>query len=179
MADDLVARLEAVAERIDFIAPGMAGWDDMTEGKICRKAAIEIAELRQQRDHAIDEGNATSKLYAELRQRERGLRRERITGKEYVEASEAILTELKYQDSLERRTDDEAKDVPGFLTLLRRYTRIVEDSWSDNPGTPQEDGSVQVEQALHGLRKLAAICVRAMIYNGIRARDILDEAPTA
>jgi len=47
MAADLVELLEAVAERIDFIAPGMAGWDDMTEGKICRKAAREIAELRQ------------------------------------------------------------------------------------------------------------------------------------
>jgi len=88
MAADLVELLEAVAERIDFIAPGMAGWDDMTEGKICRKAAREIAELRQR---LKDETTSTTALtnygktltyelfsaeatIAELRQRERDLR---------------------------------------------------------------------------------------------------------
>jgi hypothetical protein len=86
------------------------------------------------------------------------------------DAFSAIKTELDYQDKLPIRTADEAQDVPGFLTLLRRYTRKVEDAWADNGGVEQPDGSVQVEEALHGLRKLAAIAVRAMIYNGVRSR---------
>ena len=82
-------------------------------------------------------------------------------------AAEAIWQELEYQDRLTRRTDDEATDVPGFATLARRYMRKLEDHWADQPGVG--DPPV-VEDALHDLRKLAAIFVRAMIYNGVRTR---------
>ena len=82
---------------------------------------------------------------------------------------DAIRTELKYQNELPIRTDDEAKDVAGFATLARRYLRKLEDNWADNPGTLQPDGSIQVEKALHDLRKMAAIFVRAMVYNGVRS----------
>lgn len=98
-------------------------------------------------------------------------RRGSITRHEFDEASEALWSELQYVDNLSRRTDDEAKDVPGFLTLLRRYIRLAEDHWSDNPGTTQPDGTVQVESALHDLRKLSAITLRGMIYCGVRKRD--------
>ncbi len=94
-----------------------------------------------------------------------------VQRKDFHEACEAVWTEIEYQNSLERRTDDEAVDVPAFLTLLRRYVRKVEDDWADKPGTTQPEGGVKVTNALHGLRKLAAIMVRAMIYNGIRSRD--------
>ena len=93
-----------------------------------------------------------------------------ITREMFNEACEAIWSELSYQDSLPIRTSDEAQDVPGFLTLLRRYERKAEDAWADNPGSAQWDGQIQVEEALHALRKLSGICVRAMIYNGIRKR---------
>lgn len=95
---------------------------------------------------------------------------EKTLYREFARAADAIYSEILYQDNLERRTDDEAKDVPGFLTLLRRYIRQTEDVWVENPGTEQEDGLVQVTAALDGLRKIAAIATRAMIYNGIRQR---------
>jgi hypothetical protein len=97
-------------------------------------------------------------------------KREGVTREEFDDACEALWTELRYQDSLTRRTDDEAKSVGSFLSILRRYTRRCEDDYSDNPGIEQRDGQVQVSKALHGLRKLSAIALRAMIYNGIRQR---------
>ena len=95
------------------------------------------------------------------------LKTKTISRKDFDLACEALWGEIQYQDNLDRRTDDEAKDVPGFLTLGRRYLRKVEDDWADNPG---EGEPVQVPQALHGLRKIATIFVRAMIYNGIKNR---------
>ena len=93
-----------------------------------------------------------------------------ITRKEFDEACEALWTELEYQNNLPIRTADEAKSVPAFLTLLRRYERKVEEAWADHPAALQVDGQTQVPEALHGLRKLGGICVRAMIYNGVRKR---------
>ena len=88
----------------------------------------------------------------------------------FLTACSAILGELEYQDHLPRRTTNEAKDVAAFATLARVYLRKLEDVWAMNPGTLQEDGSVQVTESLHYLRKLAAILVRAMIYNGVIPR---------
>lgn len=90
-----------------------------------------------------------------------------VTLVEVEEALDAVWGEIQYQDTLPRRTDDEAKDVPAFATLARRYMRHLEDHWADQPGTGDPP---QVEDALKDLRKLAAIFVRAMIYNGIRYR---------
>ncbi len=84
-----------------------------------------------------------------------------ITREDFDQACDAVWTEILYQNNLERQTEDEAKDVPGFLTLARRYERKVEDDWADNPG---------VVEALHGLRKLTAIYLRAMIYCGVKRR---------
>ena len=64
---------------------------------------------------------------------------------EFKDTMEAIWTELDYQNHLPRRTDDEAKDIPAFLTLARRYMRKIEDDWADNPAVDQGDGTVQVE----------------------------------
>lgn len=93
----------------------------------------------------------------------------RVTREQFDEAADAVWAEIQYQNTLKRRTPwapssgtGEAVDVPAFLTLLRVYTRRVEDIWADNPAP--------VEQALHGMRKLAAIGIRAMVYTGIRWR---------
>ncbi len=79
-------------------------------------------------------------------------------------ACEALWAELQYQDNLPRRTEDEAKDVPGFLTLGRVYAHKAAVDWSDHAGD---------ELALHGLRKLAAIYLRGMVYCGVRKRERL------
>jgi hypothetical protein len=91
-----------------------------------------------------------------------------ITREQFDDAAEAIWSEIQYQNQLPRRTEDEAKDVPGFCTLGRRYIRKLEDDWADNPG---EGSPCQVPQALHGLRKVAAVFTRAMVCNGVRVRD--------
>ena len=87
----------------------------------------------------------------------------------------AVWTEINYQNIMSRRTADEAKDVPGFLTLARRYIRQTEDVWADNPGVEYYDGSVQVPEALDGLRKIAAIMIRAMVYNGCKNKLAIEE----
>lgn len=97
-------------------------------------------------------------------------RRERVTRAEFDAAVEALWAELQYQDGLPIRTADEAKDVPGFLSLARVYMRKAEDAWATQPATAQPDNTVQVTEALHGLRKIAAIAIRAMIYNGVVRR---------
>lgn len=94
-------------------------------------------------------------------------KQDEVTRQDFDEAMDALWGELQYQDALPRRTNDEAKDVPGFLTLARRYERKVEDAWADNPSEPV---SGQVFEALDGLRKVAAIYVRAMVYNGVVRR---------
>ena len=84
-----------------------------------------------------------------------------VTREQFEEVMEAVWSELEYQNSLPRRTGAEASDVAGFLTLGRVYQRRAEDDWADVAGD---------ELALHGLRKLAGIYVRAMAYTGIRKR---------
>lgn len=93
-----------------------------------------------------------------------------VSRQEFDIAVEALWSEIEYQNSLPRRTEDEAQQIPAFCTMLRQYTARCEVDWMDNPGTVQPDGEVQVEDALHGLRKVATIALRGMIYNGIRNR---------
>ena len=102
-----------------------------------------------------------------------------ISREEFMDACAALWSELQYQNTLPRRTKDEATDVPGFATLGRVYLRKLEDVWSSIAGEVQEDGSIQVPEALHGLRKITAIFVRAMIYNGVRCRETPPAAPFA
>ncbi|RDJ35313.1 MAG: hypothetical protein DWQ19_10895 [Crenarchaeota archaeon] len=87
-----------------------------------------------------------------------------VTREEFNEAVEALWTEIEYQNNLARRTSDEAKDVPGFVVLGNRYIRKIEDDWADQPGPVVED-------ALHGLRKVATIFLRGMVYCGVRPRQ--------
>lgn len=94
-----------------------------------------------------------------------------VTREQFDEAVEALWTEIEYQNALPHRTEDEADDVPGFLTLLRRYTSKAEIERCDNAAVKQPDGTVQVPEALHALRKLAGIALRGMIYNGVRSRE--------
>jgi len=96
-----------------------------------------------------------------------------ICREEFDQACEAVWTEIEYVNNLPRRTSDEAKDVPGFLTLARLYMDRTAAAWADQPGKPcviirdhEPEFMVQVPDALAGLRKVAGIMVRAMIYNG-------------
>lgn len=84
-----------------------------------------------------------------------------ITRAEFDEACEALWSEIQYQDNLPRRTDDEAKDVPGFATLARVYMAKLDEDWAMNAGS---------DKALPNLRKLGAIFIRAMVYCGITRR---------
>ena len=82
---------------------------------------------------------------------------------QFYKAMQAVWGEINHQNALPRRTyESEAKDVPGFLTLGRRYMARAEAAWADEEGN---------EAALHELRKLAAIFVRAMVYCGTRSRQ--------
>lgn len=100
-----------------------------------------------------------------------------VTRAQFLRAADAVWEELAYQDNLPRRTEDEALSIPAFLSLLRRYIRKAEDDWADRPGVSQPDGTIQVSEALDGLRKIAAIGLRAMIYNGTRRRPAASEQP--
>jgi hypothetical protein len=90
-----------------------------------------------------------------------------ITREEFDVAMEAVWAELQYQNQLDRRTSDEAKSVPGFTTLGRHYLAKTEEAWVSQAAI---ETTGQVEEALEGLRKLAGIFVRGMIYCGIRKR---------
>lgn len=100
-----------------------------------------------------------------------------ITREEFDQATEAIWSELEYQNDLPRRIADEARTVPRFLNLARVYMDRTAADWADNPGeSNQGHGSpVVVPKALHGLRKSAAVLVRGMIYCGIRFRNLRAE----
>lgn len=90
-----------------------------------------------------------------------------VTRDEFDQACEALWTEITYQNELPRRTDDEAKQIPSFCSLGRRYIDRCEKSWADEPADSE---SGQVETALHDMRKVAAIFIRGMIYCGIRSQ---------
>lgn len=93
----------------------------------------------------------------------------KVTRGEFDVVCDAIWSEIEYQNNLPKRTPDEAKDVPAFATLGRRYLRLLEDHWADNPAEQAVEGWV-VTSALNDLRKLAAVFVRAMAYCGVRKR---------
>lgn len=86
-----------------------------------------------------------------------------VTREQFNEAVEAVWGEIIYQNSLPRRTEEgEGKDPAGFAVLGRVYLRQLEVAWTYGEGN---------EDALHQLRKLAAIFVRGMVYNGVRHRE--------
>lgn len=85
-----------------------------------------------------------------------------VTREEFDKAVEAIWTEIEYQNKLPRRTEDEATEHGSFVSLSNVYVRRLEESWADNPGV--------VPLVTHSVRKIAAIWIRCMIYNGILKR---------
>lgn len=85
-----------------------------------------------------------------------------VTRKEFEEAMEAVWSEIEYQNSLPRRTEEaEAQEPPAFLTLGNVYNTKTAEDWAMQAGD---------EPALHGLRKLAGIYLRGMVYCGVRYR---------
>lgn len=80
-------------------------------------------------------------------------------------AYSAIDSELKYQvvSSCGGKTDHERNKTAGdYLTLIRVYSAKADAAYSNNPGDAQ---------ALHEIRKLAAICVDCMENLGILRRQ--------
>lgn len=80
---------------------------------------------------------------------------------------DAIDSERAYQEKLaEVRGWQESQRVPAqsvgdFLTLLSTYTRRAQDDWTDHCGH---------QEALHQVRKIAAIAVRCMEEHGAPCR---------
>lgn len=74
-----------------------------------------------------------------------------------------IQEELSYQDSMAGtdRANTGDNGVAGQLVILERYTRKAVDAWTDNAGD---------ENALHELRKVAAIAIRALVCYGCPRR---------
>ena len=84
-----------------------------------------------------------------------------VTREEFDAACASAWSEIEYQNTLSRRTADEAKDPAGFYTLLRRYLTIAEANWADHAGC---------DAAKDDLRRLAGIAMRGMVYCGHRKR---------
>lgn len=80
------------------------------------------------------------------------------------EVISAINGELAYVATLQEQGRADASDygVTGQLLTLSTYTRKAVDAWVNN-GTEEE--------SLHGLRKVAAIAIRALIKNGCPRRE--------
>jgi len=75
---------------------------------------------------------------------------------------EVIDGERDYQNNLPSdRTDNSEKTVGDYLTMLESYRRRASDAWTDNAGT---------QDALHVIRKIAAIAVRCMEEHGAYRR---------
>ena len=90
-----------------------------------------------------------------------------VTRGEFEEAMEAVWSEIQYQNSLPRRTDDEAKSIPSFCKMGEIYSDRAAVAWNDQQA---DEESGQVEDALHAVRKCAAIYLRGMVYCGVRYR---------
>lgn len=76
----------------------------------------------------------------------------------------AIDGERYYQDSLSSmRTNEPTHSVGDELTMLVTYLRKAQDDYTNHPG---------VEAAMHQIRKVAAIAVRAMENHGAPKRVI-------
>ena len=73
-----------------------------------------------------------------------------------------IEDERNYQDKL----NTYSLSIGGELTLLRKYLRDAEDTFAETFGDPTEQPTMDI------VRKLAAICVRAIERNGCPLRDI-------
>ncbi len=81
-----------------------------------------------------------------------------------AEVVKAINEELAYTATLsaQGRSDEVYYGLPGQLLTLQRYARKALDAWVDNPGN---------DEALHELRKVAAIAVRGLVLEGCPRRE--------
>jgi len=77
----------------------------------------------------------------------------------------AIGNELHYQEARAKRDNWDHKNVPsveGEILMIEEYVAKARAAYTNNAGN---------EQALHELRKVAAMCVRAMINHGAYERE--------
>jgi len=83
------------------------------------------------------------------------------------EVYKLIDGEREYQKKLEEMSPETFPlPIAGELVLLRKYLRDAENIYAETFGDPKEQPTMDI------IRKLAAICVRAMEGNGAPARDI-------
>ncbi len=82
-----------------------------------------------------------------------------------VRVMNAIDEELAYIDSMEDsdRADGDDNGLPGQLVTLDTYSRRALDAWTNNRGDIP---------ALHELRKVAAIAIRALELYGVPRRGL-------
>lgn len=78
------------------------------------------------------------------------------------ELLEALQSELDYQYRIadpndNSRADSNDNGLAGQIVTMSTYVRKAEDAWTLNPGN---------EAALNEIRKIAAICIRAMVQYG-------------
>lgn len=80
------------------------------------------------------------------------------------EVLSAINGELAYTETLQDigRADAEDYGVEGQLITLATYTRRAQDAWTNNATN---------SPALHELRKIAAIAIRALVLGGCPRRE--------
>lgn len=113
-------------------------------------------------------GLCLSKRILELNRVNHQLTEEKTMLTDYMEMSleviRAINDELHYQSTLtnQDRADNIDHGVEGRLVTLAVYTRKAEEAWVNNPGE---------EKALHELRKVAAIAIRALEQYGCPKRE--------
>lgn len=81
------------------------------------------------------------------------------------EVVDCINLELEYQNQMvgTDRADTKDHGLPGQILTLQTYARRANDAWTNNGGEMQ---------ALHEIRKCAAIAVRAMVRFGCVNRII-------
>lgn len=79
-----------------------------------------------------------------------------------------IDSERHYQNNLGvDRSDGVDRTVGDYLTMLDCYLRKAKDQWTNNPGNLE---------ALHEIRKVAAIAVRCMEEHGAPSREVKDKS---
>lgn len=81
-----------------------------------------------------------------------------------LEVYGAIDRERDYQNSLSpMRTNEPVHSVGDELTMLATYLRKAQDAYTSTPG---------VDAAMHEIRKVAALAVRAMENHGAPTRVV-------
>lgn len=84
----------------------------------------------------------------------------------HIPRQQVFLTINEEREYQQEDVSEDIMTVGDELTLLRTYLREAEDAYKECFGDDHEG------PAMHSVRKLAAICVRAMEHHGAQKREI-------